>query len=104
MSERPRDEAFEVLVEVTRANVHFERGAINKALSAIKACARDEGIIDVAKEIRLRAELYKRRWPGAELTPPALAKHWIRVAEVKDERTASQVALDELRSRVVEPE
>lgn len=100
---RPPDLAFEALVEVTRANVHFERGAINKALAAIKAAAHDEGIIDVAEEIRLRAELYKRRWPGAELTPPALAKHWIRVAELKDERTAQQIALDDLRSRVVEP-
>lgn len=87
--------AWEALVRETRANPNVERGAINKALKAIKASCHDEGIVDVDKEIVIRAAAYRAAMPGIALTPMALAKHWFRVTEKK--RSAQETALDALR-------
>lgn len=96
---REPDLAWEALVTVTRANPHFERGKLNAALRAIRDCHRDEGLVDeeLPREIELRAKMYRLRWPGMELTPTALAKHWIRVAEPVDNRSEMQRSLDRLR-------
>jgi len=95
------DLAFEALIEETRSNPHFERGKINQALKAIRIASFHEGIPEeeLAVEIRLRADIYRRRWPEVELTAPALAKHWYRMATPVQPRSAAQQALDELRRR-----
>jgi len=86
-------------VEETRANPYYERGAINKALQGIRAAAFHEGLLeeDVHVEIRLRAEMYRDRWPTVELTPGALAKHWYRVAAPRDRQTEQQRTLERLK-------
>lgn len=47
------------------------RGGLNKALQQIKQAGADN-----PGEIHARARTYRRRMPGATLTPSALAKHW----------------------------
>jgi hypothetical protein len=93
------DLAWEALVAETRANPHYERGAINKALQGIRAAAFHEGLLedDLHVEIRLRAEMYRQRWPNIELTPGALAKHWYRVAAPRELRTEQQITLERLK-------
>ncbi len=81
MAIRKADAGWEALVRETQANPAIERGALNKALSAIREAAQTEGIgeEDLATEITLRASAYRRLFPGIALTPIALAKHWFRV-------------------------
>ena len=76
-----RDFAWDALVDVTQANPSVERGAINKALSAIREAAKMDGLAeeDVPQEIRRRAAAYRRTYPQMAMTPMALAKHWFRV-------------------------
>lgn len=92
---RQPDPAFEALERVTRANREMERGKLNKALKAIRFAWQQEGGLpeDLPWEIELRADAYRRKWPGLTLTPTALATHWFRVVE----QTPQQQALDELR-------
>jgi hypothetical protein len=78
---RERDEAWEMLVRVTRANPDFERGQLNVALKSIRTCCANDGIPpnDVAATIELHARYYHETFAGCALTPTALARHWYRV-------------------------
>jgi hypothetical protein len=93
---REPDLAFEALERVTHANRAMERGKLNTALKAIKDAWHREGGLpeDLPWEIELRADAYRKKWPGITLTPTALATHWFRVVA---EQTGQQQALDELR-------
>lgn len=99
MTERERDFSWEALVRETHANPAMERGALNAALAAIREAAFSEGLMEdgLPEEIRLRAEAYRRTFPGLTLTPTALAKHWFRVMVKADDRSPQQRALDHLR-------
>lgn len=73
--EREPDLHFECLVlelgiTDTSTLTKTSRGAINKALSEIKATGATPG------DIRTRAREYRRKFPEAPLTAPALAKQW----------------------------
>jgi hypothetical protein len=76
-----RDLSFESLVESTGATIAAERGALNAALKAIREQEPELDDEDLALLIRLRAEDYRRLYPGMALTPTALSKHWNRVWE-----------------------
>jgi hypothetical protein len=76
---RPKDLCWEALIEVTGANVSMERGALNASLKEIRDEMPDVDAVDLAGEIVYRAGLYRKAFPGAALTPTALAKHWTRV-------------------------
>lgn len=98
----PLDLAWEALVRETKANPAMERGALNKALKAIREAYRSEGLLeeDLPGEIHTRAIAYRRVFPNAALTPTALAKHWFRVMDVGDPVTPQQQAIDALRRRM----
>jgi hypothetical protein len=53
-------------VELTRS----ERGRVNEAVRQLREIGADAGAV------REKAALYRARWPGVELTPTALVKHW----------------------------
>ena len=76
-----RDHSWDALVDVTQAQPHLERGALNKALKVIRDAAQTEGLKeeDIPLEIRRRAAAYRRTYPQMAMTPIALAKHWFRV-------------------------
>ena len=73
---RPRDLIFETVCEVVgidaRALTKPGRGALNAALRDIRAASPDV----TPQELKQRAERYQRKFSGAALTAPALAKHW----------------------------
>lgn len=96
---RPRDLAFEVLVEVTHTNLAIGRGKVNVALAAIRVAWQEEGghPDDLHKEIRLRAAAYREMWPRITLTPTALAVHWKRVAAERSMRKGTKGIIDEMR-------
>jgi uncharacterized phage protein gp47/JayE len=83
MSERPVDHAWDALVEVTQANVAQERGALNRALSQIRAITSDLDISDeeLALLVRHHANLYREVFPSMPLTANALAKWWSRLED-----------------------
>jgi hypothetical protein len=76
---RPPDLPFEALVEATGATIASERGALNAALRQIRESASELTEDELALEIRHRADVYRKVFPNAALTPTALAKHWERM-------------------------
>ena len=74
--ERPRDLIFEALCEATGVDAKSltkpGRGALNAALRDIRAASPDV----TPDEVKKRAGRYSRKFSGAALTAPALAKHW----------------------------
>lgn len=98
--ERPRDLAWEALVETTHANPAMERGKLNAALKAIREAALVDGLHpdSLPAEIHRRADAYREKWPGLTLTPTALATHWFRVVLAAPvERSGELRRLDEVR-------
>lgn len=71
------DYAYEALAAATQTDMTHGRGQLNAALKAIReqTTLRDA---DLAAEIEARARVYRQMMSGAVLTPPALAKHWLR--------------------------
>lgn len=92
---------FDAIAKATGANVAISAGEIAKAEKAIRQAERDaieehvrqalaaqpeldeipKERIDayLAAKVAARAALYRERRPDWELTPSALAKHWLRV-------------------------
>ena len=74
--ERPRDLIFEALCEATgveaKSLTKSGRGSLNVALRDIRAASPDV----TPDEVKKRAGRYSRKFSGAALTAPALAKHW----------------------------
>jgi len=90
---RPRDLIFETVCEVVgidaRALTKPGRGALNVALRDIRAASPDV----TPQEVKRRAERYARKFSGAALTAPALAKHWASLgAAPVDDWTKQAVA------------
>jgi hypothetical protein len=73
---RPRDLVFDALCAATgidaKSLTKSGRGALNAALRDIRAASPDV----TPDEIKRRAGRYSRKFSGAALTAPALAKHW----------------------------
>ena len=80
-----RDLSFESLVETLgwklNAIATTQRGPLNAALKAIREQEPDLDDEDLAILIRLRADDYRKVYPGMPLTPTALSKHWSSIAE-----------------------
>lgn len=78
-----RDFCWEAMIEVTGANPEVERGAINKALKSIRELEPELALDNylLSAEIHERAKAYRELFPDGAMTPPALAKHWVRVLE-----------------------
>lgn len=82
-----RNLPWDALVEATQADERVEKGRIASALRTIRSVAGEGLSTDdpalaegyIASEIRVRARLYRDRWPNVELTPTALAANWSRV-------------------------
>ena len=90
---RPRDLIFEALCEAvgidTGALTKSGRGSLNGALRDIRAASPDV----TPQEVKRRAERYARKFSGAALTAPALAKHWASLgAAPVDDWTKQAVA------------
>jgi hypothetical protein len=92
---RPRDLPFEALALVTSTDWDAGRGELNAALKIIRP-QFDGTDQELATEIHERAKLYRKVFQGASLTPPALAKHWLRVFEEsvkqRDQQATNQSA------------
>ena len=76
---RARDALFDALVEVCqidpKALTSSARGAANRAIKELREVgAEPEQIVQAARA-------YRTRYPGAAVTPSALAKHWPRLLE-----------------------
>jgi hypothetical protein len=74
---RQPDPLFEALVESVYGRSYTEveltrseRGRVNEAVKQLREIGAD------AESVREKASLYRARWPGVELTPTALVKHW----------------------------
>jgi hypothetical protein len=101
---RKPDLCWEALVRETAANPDVDRMRLNVALKAIRSAAAREGFADdaeLAREISLRAQAYRRVMNGCTLTPLALARHWYRVmvplAPQPTPLTKQQIAFQQAR-------
>lgn len=69
-----RDELFETVAEVCSVDretlTPSARGELNRATKELR------GVGATPDEVRGRAARYRVKFPGADLTPSALAKHW----------------------------
>lgn len=83
---RVPDLSFEALATVTGTDWTEGRGELNAAIRSIRAQWQGEDA-ELPAEIQERARLYRRVFPGAALTPNALAKHWLRVFEEMHRQT-----------------
>lgn len=73
-----RDELFEAVAEVCGIDwqaglTKTERGEINNAVKQL----RDVGA--TVAQVHAKARAYRERWPGMDLTPSALVKHWSKI-------------------------
>jgi hypothetical protein len=84
---RPPDLSYEALAAATGTDWNTGRGELNSALASIREQMPGETDENLAAEIDARARLYRIVFPGAALTPPALAKHWRRVLEETTRKT-----------------
>lgn len=71
---RPRDETWDVMLEVCGLDgqepTKSARGAWNRAAAELR------GVKATPDEIRTRARAFRRRWPDVSLTPTALSRRW----------------------------
>lgn len=69
-----RDELSHALLEVcgllAADLTESARGALGGAVKDLR------GVGATSDEVRRLADVYRRKWPSATLTPPALSKHW----------------------------
>jgi hypothetical protein len=92
MTERKRDLPFEALAEVTSTDWTVGRGILNAALRDIRTQQPGLEDVELANEIVYRAKLYRRMFPDIAITPPALAKHWLRIFEENKRSSATNQA------------
>ena len=99
--ERPRDLIFEALCEATgveaKSLTKSGRGSLNVALRDIRAASPDV----TPDEVKKRAGRYSRKFSGAALTAPALAKHWASLGPPPMDDWTKQALANHAR---VEPE
>jgi hypothetical protein len=71
---RPRDVIFDSLCDVTGTDpsqlTDSGRGALNRAVKELRALQAS------GDQIHMNANTFRRRYPNAVLTAPALVKHW----------------------------
>lgn len=102
MNERPKDPAWEALVEVTGANVSQERGALNRALAGIRLQTSELDVSgdELALMIRHQGNLYREVFPEMPLTCSALAKWWGKLdAEAERLRALAVAKADALEEK-----
>jgi len=72
--QRKRDAIWDALMETCGVNAATinsnERGRYNRAVKLLKESKA------TAEEIHTRAKMYRRKFPGASMTPMAIANHW----------------------------
>jgi hypothetical protein len=85
-----RDLPYEALAEATGTDQNAGRGELNAALKSIRGQTPLIGQL-LAGEIKVRARQYRRLMPDVVLTPTALAKHWVRVAEEAERPTGTNL-------------
>lgn len=85
--QRQRDDLWDTLIDVCGltgvAPTGSARGAWNRARRDLAAVGA------TPDEIRARAAAYRRRWPGASLTPTALARRWAECVAAGPSSTTS---------------
>lgn len=69
---RPRDPIWDALMAAVgcQPSTKSERGAWNAAVKQLREVEASAG------DVEARCAEYRRRWPGATLSPAALVKHW----------------------------
>ena len=85
-----KDYAYEALAASTGTDMQQGRGELNAALHSIRKQTTLTGQL-LAGEIQVRARQYRRLMPDVVLTPNALAKHWVRVAEAAARPTGTNL-------------
>lgn len=87
---RKRDEVWDTLVAVIgyTPRTRTERGAWNSARKQLREADA------TPQQVRDRAAMYVRRWPGMSLTPSALVKHW---SSLEHEQSVALVPRQTLR-------
>jgi hypothetical protein len=63
-----------------------ERGRINAALKELRAIYPASTNYAIAFDIRARADVYRQKFPGMELTPQALVGNWSRIDPAEEAR------------------
>lgn len=80
---RAPDLAWESLVALMgySPTTKSERGAWNKALADIRQAENGSAPDDLAADVLRRGRCYIERWPGIDLSPMALARHWAEMGQ-----------------------
>lgn len=96
---RPRDDVWDAVMDACGVDAaaipRAARGAYNRAVKDL----RDVGA--TPEQIRDRAAVFRLTWPGASLTPTALARRWSEVSRLQprpattDQRVAAGMAMRE---------
>lgn len=73
---RKRNLPMDALVEVCKLDAKAIGSMEGKALREIKAMCNGDSDEEIAKKIRIRANVYASKFQGCALTVSALAKHW----------------------------
>ena len=100
MTEKPRDYAFEAMVEVTGADIsqltNDERGRINRALKELRVFIEDSYVL--ADAIHEHAKAWKIVYPDIAITPQALTGNWSSIlgkaADITKPRTTQSPSPD----------
>jgi hypothetical protein len=70
------------------------RGALNHALKQIREYLPDLEDAEAAMVIGVKAEMYRRVYPGVPLTPTALAKHWPQLEALAEQQRRATVRIN----------
>lgn len=97
-SKRPVNPVFDAVAEawgVSSAQTKASGSDIGKTVSEIRAIYPGMSNEDLAAEVRRRAQNYRLKYPGCELTPSALRKHWPALNVATPARPSSPLAADD---------
>lgn len=89
--ERPRNELFDTLANVSGINLDELNGIISGQIAAGLKAIKDSCEDVTPDEIKRRAYAYRKKFTGAELTPTALAKHWATLGATQHQDTKQQI-------------
>lgn len=91
-----RDELFESVCSVTghdpKQLTSSERGKINRALKDLRS------VQATPSDVIARADVWRKRYPNATLTPTALAAHWSSLQRTTISTPTADAELEEIRN------